>query len=611
MSAAQGVSMASGEWGHTVDSGTVLSGRYELHRILGRGGMGQVWLGRDLSVLRREVAVKLLPALADPGSVRRFQDEAAALAKLQHPGITVVHDAGSHDGHLFIVMELLHGCDLAQLMVQQPSGLPIDQVLDLARQTVDALGVAHSRGIVHRDLKPANLFLQRDGRLKICDFGIARSTDAVTSVTASGQMIGTPPYMSPEQWQSQPVDARSDLYSLGCVIFELLTGQPPFSPRQPLYTLMRQHVEQRPPSPRALRPDIPAVLDDLTVALLAKMPEGRPDADSLAFELARLAERGDRATTKTLQYPGAGASGAPTNSSYGISGMRTYALLGRLGTRAMGAVNSVAFSPDGQTLASAGEGGVRLWNAHTGEQLRRLIAHRDLDRLVFSPGGGTVATIGGGKVVTLWDAHTGEQRDQLAHARWLTGLAFSPDGQTLASSGTDGIHLWNIRTGEQRRELVESKMVWSLAFSPDGQTLVSAEGGNVRLRGAYTGEHRSELAGHRRWVCSVAFSPDGQILAGGSGNWVYLWDVRTSALRRQLTGHRGRMQTEHALAFSPDARMLASGGADHRVHLWDTHTDDKLATLTDHRAPIRSVAFSPDGSTLAGAGGNEVVLWTA
>ncbi|MDX2939749.1 serine/threonine-protein kinase [Streptomyces ipomoeae] len=193
-----------------MESGKVLGGRYELHSILGSGGMGQVWLGRD-QVLRREVAVKLLPSLADRESVRRFQDEAAALAKLQHPGITVVHDAGSHDGHLFIVMERLHGCDLAQLMTHQPSGLPVDQVLDLSCQIVDALRVAHSCGIVHRDVKPANLFLQRDGRVKICDFGIARSTDAVSSVTASGQVIGTPPYMAPERWQSQSADARSDL----------------------------------------------------------------------------------------------------------------------------------------------------------------------------------------------------------------------------------------------------------------------------------------------------------------------------------------------------------------------------------------------------------------
>jgi serine/threonine protein kinase len=132
-----------------------------------------VWLGQDLSVLRREVAIKLLPALADQKSVQRFQDEAAALAKLQHPGITVVHDAGSHDGHLFIVMELLQGSDLARVMDHQPDGLPVKKVLDVARQIVDALDAAHSRKVIHRDLKPANLFLLPDDRVKICDFGFA------------------------------------------------------------------------------------------------------------------------------------------------------------------------------------------------------------------------------------------------------------------------------------------------------------------------------------------------------------------------------------------------------------------------------------------------------
>jgi len=280
----------------TVEPGVVLAGRYRLERVLGRGGMGEVWLGRDQSVLQRDVAVKVLPALSGAESVARFQREAETLARLQHPGITVVHDAGRHDGYLFIIMELLHGGDLAQVMTGHPGGLPVARALDFTRQIVDALAAAHGKGIVHRDLKPANLFVQAGDRVKICDFGIAHSTDATSRFTSTGHAIGTPLYMSPEQCRAEAVDARSDLYSLGCVLFELLTGRPPFSADQPAYVVMGQHVEQAPPRPRELRGDIPVPLADLVAALLAKSPDDRPGVAVVAAVLADLVpdDRGRR-----------------------------------------------------------------------------------------------------------------------------------------------------------------------------------------------------------------------------------------------------------------------------------------------------------------------------
>jgi serine/threonine protein kinase len=272
----------------TMEPGMVLAGRYRLERVLGRGGMGEVWLGRDQSVLQRDVAVKVLPALSGAESVARFQREAETLARLQHPGITVVHDAGRHDGYLFIIMELLHGGDLAQVMTGHPGGLPVARALDFARQIVDALAAAHGKGIVHRDLKPANLFVQAGDRVKICDFGIAHSTDATSRFTSTGHAIGTPLYMSPEQCRAEAVDARSDLYSLGCLLFELLTGRPPFSADQPAYVVMGQHVEHAPPRPRELRGDIPVPLADLVAALLAKSPDDRPRIAVVAGVLADL-----------------------------------------------------------------------------------------------------------------------------------------------------------------------------------------------------------------------------------------------------------------------------------------------------------------------------------
>lgn len=271
-----------------MQAGLKLSGRYALQALLGSGGMGEVWRGVD-EHLDRPVAVKVLRQhLADPELAGRFRREARVAARLQHPGITVVHDVGSDDGQLFIVMELLHGRDLAAMLAEAPAGMPIDAAVSLTIQTAEALKAAHAGHVIHRDLKPANLFVLEGGLLKICDFGIAWAVDSTTHLTATGQAIGTPAYMSPEQCQGQQVDERSDLYSLGCVLYALLTGQPPFAEGPPL-AIMLQHINAAPAAPRTIRPDIPSELDHLVLELLAKDPVRRPaDANHVIAALRAL-----------------------------------------------------------------------------------------------------------------------------------------------------------------------------------------------------------------------------------------------------------------------------------------------------------------------------------
>jgi molecular chaperone DnaK len=235
--------------------------------------MGDLWRGTDRE-LRREVAVKLM-RFAVPELARRFEREAEIAAKLQHPGITVVYDRGWHADQPFIVMELLLGQDLARLVEENQAGLAVDYAVQLTIQAAEALQAAHNHHVVHRDLKPANLFLQQNGMLKICDFGIARAADMTTSLTSTGTVIGTPLYMAPEQWQGEQADERSDLYSLGCVLYELLTGQPPFL-GDLQSKVMFKHLYVLPDSPRERRPDIPTQLDQLILDLLAKDPAGRP-----------------------------------------------------------------------------------------------------------------------------------------------------------------------------------------------------------------------------------------------------------------------------------------------------------------------------------------------
>ncbi|MFF2197631.1 protein kinase [Streptomyces sp. NPDC058157] len=279
--------------GFAVRVGELLADRYRLERRLGAGGMGEVWAGHDLA-LDRPVAVKvLLEAATDAELIARFRREATIGARLQHPGITVVHDVGQHEGRLFIVMELLPGEDLGAVLARERGGLPVARAVDLAAQTAEALAAAHERAVVHRDLKPQNLFLLPGGRLKICDFGIAHSADATAGWTVTGRMFGTPPYMAPEQWRGEHVDARCDLYALGCVLYALLSGEPPFGQSEGPYVLMRRHIEDPPPPLREAGVALPGELEALLAALLAKSPADRPgSAEAVGRALRGLTEDG-------------------------------------------------------------------------------------------------------------------------------------------------------------------------------------------------------------------------------------------------------------------------------------------------------------------------------
>ncbi|MFD7261038.1 protein kinase [Streptomyces sp. NPDC059874] len=291
--------------------GDQLGGRYRLDQRLGQGGMGEVWRAHDLQ-LGRSVAVKvLLEAATGDEVVARFRREATIGARLQHPGITVVHDVGQEDGRLFIVMELLSGEDLGSVLARERDGLPVATVLGLAAQTAEALAAAHEQSVVHRDLKPANLFLLPGGRLKICDFGIAHSSDATAGWTVTGRIFGTFAYMAPEQWLGEHVDARCDLYALGCVLYALLCGKPPFGVAEPMYTLARRHIEE-PPAPL---PAAPPALAGLLMALLAKKPAERPESARVVGEILRGLSAAGPAPEYVPTVVERGTHGAPAGAS--------------------------------------------------------------------------------------------------------------------------------------------------------------------------------------------------------------------------------------------------------------------------------------------------------
>ncbi|MFF5263793.1 protein kinase [Actinomadura viridis] len=268
--------------------GQVLAGRYRLVRRLGAGGFGEVWQGVD-ERLERDVAVKVLLGGADAQAARLFEREAKLGARLAHPGITVVHDVGVDSSRWFVVMELLGGRDLATVLRTSPRGLEITEVAEWGAQVAEALAVAHSADIVHRDIKPANLMLLEGGHIKVCDFGIARAAGATSSVTAQG--YASLAYAAPEQLSNETVDARADLYSLGCSLYHLMTGRPPFTGDTPM-AILAGHLSRTPDLPSSLRAAIPSALEEILLELLAKSPAQRPDDAAVLAARLRAAAAG-------------------------------------------------------------------------------------------------------------------------------------------------------------------------------------------------------------------------------------------------------------------------------------------------------------------------------
>lgn len=259
-----------------VEAGRLLADRYRLEELVASGGMAQVWQGTD-EVLRRKVAVKLLhPHLAaDRSFVLRFRQEAVAAARLAHPGIVSIYDTCSEAGTEAIVMELVPGRTLRERL-DDPTPIDPWQAAGLAAQVAEALDAAHRAGLVHRDVKPANVLLTGDGRIKVADFGIAKAVEGA-DLTQPGLMVGTAKYVAPEQVEGKPVDPRTDIYSLGVVLYEMLCGRPPFEADNEAATALAR-LQRDPLRPRQVRPGVPKALEEIVGRAMARSPEQRYDS---------------------------------------------------------------------------------------------------------------------------------------------------------------------------------------------------------------------------------------------------------------------------------------------------------------------------------------------
>src|SRR5437870_2742369 len=267
-------------------AGRVFSNRYAIQRELAQGGMAEVYLAHD-QLLNRPVALKaLFPEYArEPSFVERFRREAQAAANLNHPNIVAIYDWGQEDGTYFIVMEYVEGRVLRDL-IRSEAPLDPNQAAEITAEIASALAFAHRNGVVHRDVKPGNVLLTRSGTVKVTDFGIARAGTS-DGLTQTGSVMGTATYFSPEQAQGLAVDGRSDVYSVGIVLYEMVCGVPPFTAESPV-SVAYKHVREEPIAPSLRNPEVPPALEQIILGALAKDPEHRyQSADDLRADILR------------------------------------------------------------------------------------------------------------------------------------------------------------------------------------------------------------------------------------------------------------------------------------------------------------------------------------
>jgi serine/threonine protein kinase len=617
-------------------------GCYRILQLLGEGGMGMVFKAEDVN-LQRPVALKVMkPEVAcNPSSLQRFVREARAAAALKHDHIVTIYQVEHETTVPFLAMEFLQGEPLDRwLQRHRPT---FRQALKLAREIALGLQAAHERGLIHRDIKPANIWLEAPrGRVKILDFGLARATDGDSHLTQSGAILGTPAYMAPEQARSEKVDARSDLFSLGVVLYRLLTGEMPF--RGDTLMAVLYAVTTHDPRPvHELNAAVPRVASDLITRLLAKRPEDRPQSarevvagiDAL-FTATAPPQRGDGAppsqvptvpeeepwpatafpaeavqTSRTATHQKAQtvkAEKAPPSTKRLRARPDRKAPSGRhLALVAGGAALGVALvaglvlllTRKGEEAPGKPQGPAATTNAAT-------INAPALAKAVPPAQPNPVAGQAGPKPPPPPPPVGGALGlYPLEHARTVTRVVFSPDGKWLASGSDDTrVKIWDVVTGKERATVPQHGMALGLAFSRDGKVLacwaLAPRNRKVLKFWEVPTGQEVPLFALDKLPGPVAFSPDGQTFAtAGPNGTVLLYDLATK--KEIATLASSKTDRIFCLAFDPDGKRLAAGRQQTALTVWDVAARKELFWVDEKaaQAAVRGahcVAFTRDGT---------------
>lgn len=584
-------------------------GHYEVLSLVGRGGMGIVLRAFD-EKLQRVVAIKVLaPAAAASGVARRrFVREAQAAAAVVHDNVVAIHGVEHQGAVPFLVMQFIDGLTL-QEKLDRVGPLPVTEVLRIGIQTASGLAAAHARGLVHRDVKPANILLENGSeRVKITDFGLARAVDDV-GMTQSGLIAGTPAYMSPEQANDDPVDHRSDLFSLGSVLYAACTGDAPFRAGSTVATL-RRVCDTTPRPIRQVNADVPQWLASTIAKLHAKSAAKRYQtaaevAELLGFHLASPRQPGSKGRRSVVEsrwgLQKRGALAAAFLGTVGIAGLGVGAAAYHASRRERGATPP-ANTPDAhkQDVVPVAKGDpTRVLAVSSEDSPFRFPKPGQSHWMGLSRDGRLLAVPCDGDVI-LFDAGSGRLIRVLSGSDFRTYRPdFSPDGARLAAGCEDcRVRVWDVATGRVLLTLTgHARPVYTVAFDRQGKRLVSADAnGEIRVWDAQGGAlHRFQA--HDGLVNHIAFSPGGERLATASSDrYCKIWD--STADWKPVRGLTGKNLEFQAVAWSNDAKFLAAGD-DYTVTIWNA---DNYAALHWKELPSKGLLqFSPDGRTLSTA----------
>jgi WD40 repeat protein len=640
-------------------------GPYRLIRLLGTGGMAEVWLAqRADGAYKREVALKL-PMLfrLRKDLASRFERERDILAALVHPNIARLYDAGvSRDGLPYLAMEYVVGkpfttyCDEHRLSIRAR--------LELFQQVLSAVRYAHANLVIHRDIKPSNILVTEAGQVHLLDFGIAKILSEgeakETQLTQFADRALTPDYAAPEQIAGAPITTAADVYALGVVLYELLTGERPYHLKRESLGALEEAILQTEPMPpsrispnetsaearatttRRLSKALTGDLDAITMKALKKSPRDRYwTASEFAEDVARFL-RGDvvlaqpaSAVYRAVKFVQrhrvgvgvitalvltlAGGLAATSYEATVAAAQRDAALQAQrrslTQTAAARLNNADIAAASGIVLeVLADRSGMRRYTADAvsvfqearaaDTQVLAATGHAGVVMFVaFSPDGQRIVTASADNTARIWDVDTGQPLRVLSgHTGPVRSVAFSPNGRRIVTASYDKTaRVWDVNNGQQLLVMRgHTAYVEGVAFSPDGQRIVTASADNTaRIWDVDRGQQLLVLRGHTRMVLSVAFSPDGRrIVTASEDKTARVWDSASGKPLLLLGGHTSYVPSA---AFSPDGRRIVTGSWDKTARIWDAASGQQLLVLSGHTDAVHRAAFSSDGRCIVTA----------